>query len=83
MNNQIADKIVQEAIKDPKELYKSPAAVLDDERLNKDQKQTILESWALDQRSLLVAESENMTGSNGKAAEILQDVQDAQAKLKS
>lgn len=83
MNNQSADKIVQEAIKDPKDLYKSPAAVLDDERLDMDQKQIILESWALDQRSLLVAESENMTGSNGKAAEMLQDVQDAQAKLKS
>ncbi|MGH8864727.1 MAG: hypothetical protein ACREVZ_08815 [Burkholderiales bacterium] len=50
------------AVKDPTRYFSHPCDVLNDARLNRDEKRRILESWALDAELISEAESENMRG---------------------
>jgi len=71
---------IDKAIGDPARVYGVPANVLNDIRLNDDQKRVILESWALDQRRLMESEEENMPqveGGRPSAASLYQDIQAA------
>ena len=53
---------VDAAVLDATRYFSSPSEVLDDTRLNRDQKRRILQSWALDAELISEAESENMRG---------------------
>ncbi len=53
-------------VKDPWDYFVSPTDVLIDTRFTRDEKQKILESWALDAELLSKAEGENMTGQPGE-----------------
>lgn len=50
------------ALGDPSSVFESPLDVLVDQRLNTEQKRSILAQWELDARELAVAEEENMGG---------------------
>jgi hypothetical protein len=79
-----SEKTVDQAISDPAKIYGTPHHVLTDGRLDHDQKKTILESWALDQRRLMESEDENMpqvTGGRPSAAALYQDILKACRKL--
>jgi hypothetical protein len=69
---------VEEAIADPTKKYGSPMDVVNDPRLDTDQKRCILESWKKDAELLSTAAAENMAG--GESAQ-LQDVSLALDKL--
>jgi hypothetical protein len=56
---------VDDAVMDPTRYFARPGDVLDDPRLNRDEKRRILESWALDAELISAAESENMGGRDG------------------
>lgn len=56
---------VDNAVMDPTRYFSRPCEVLDDARLNRDEKRRILESWALDAELMSEAESENMRGRAG------------------
>lgn len=56
---------VDNAVMDPTRYFSHPCEVLDDTRLNCDEKRRILESWALDAELISEAESENMRGRAG------------------
>ena len=49
-------------LRDPASRYSSPIDVVDDSRLNLEEKLCILRQWERDARSLAVAEEENMGG---------------------
>lgn len=66
-----AQERVEEAIADPTKKYGSPMEVVNDPRLDTDQKRCILESWKKDAELLSTASAENMTG--GESAHV-QDV---------
>jgi hypothetical protein len=51
-----------EAVGNPTRYYQRPRQVLQDRRLNRDEKLAILEAWELEARSLAVAAEENMSG---------------------
>jgi hypothetical protein len=53
---------VEQAIADPTKAFNSPMDVVDDPRLDTDQKRTILESWKKDAELLSTASEENMAG---------------------
>jgi hypothetical protein len=76
--------VIDKAMGDPAHIYGVPANVLTDIRLNDDEKRTILENWALDQRRLMESEDENMTqvtGGRPSAAALYQDILKACRKL--
>lgn len=78
------DQIVEKAVSDPAHIYGAPSHVLTDTRLSDDEKRTILESWALDQRRLMESEDENMpqvVGGRPSAATLYQDILKACRKL--
>lgn len=56
---------VDAAILDATRYFSRPCEVLDDVRLNRDEKRRILQSWALDAELISEAESENMRGRDG------------------
>lgn len=53
---------IERALLDPASVYASPAAVLEDASLDREQKIDILRRWEYDARELEVAEEENMGG---------------------
>lgn len=53
---------IDDAVMDPTRYFSRPAEVLDDARLNREEKRRILQSWALDAELISEAESENMRG---------------------
>jgi hypothetical protein len=53
---------VDAVVLDPTRYFERPKAVLDDPRLDPQQKRRILESWALDAQRLSESEAENMPG---------------------
>ena len=65
MMNQAGRIDVDNAVMDPTRFYSRPCDVLNDARLNRDEKRRILESWALDAELISEAESENMRGRAG------------------
>jgi hypothetical protein len=66
MLNSNRDSIdVNAAILDATRYFSRPSEVLDDARLNRDEKRRILQSWALDAELISEAESENMRGRPG------------------
>lgn len=80
----LAHDVIDKALGDPARIYGVPANVLTDTRLNEDQKRTILDSWALDQRRLMESEEENMTqvpDGRPSAATLYQDILAAQRNL--
>ena len=80
------DKVIEKAVSDPAKIYGTPAHVLSDDRLDHDQKKTVLESWALDQRRLMESEDENMPqveGGRPSAAKMYQDIMKACRSLDS
>lgn len=52
----------ERALIDPMQVYSRPAEVLQDSRLNDEQKLTVLRQWEIDSREMQVAEDEGMTG---------------------
>ena len=60
MRIDLSEHIVREAVKNPVRYYKNPDEVIKDVRLNRVQKERILDSWEQDQNLLLTAEEENM-----------------------
>lgn len=84
MNYSKQSDLVAKALKDPGAIYGAPGNVLNDTRLNAEEKHAILESWALDQRRLMESEDENMTqvpGGRPSAASLYQDILAADRKL--
>ncbi|MBM2854003.1 MAG: hypothetical protein HW417_931 [Steroidobacteraceae bacterium] len=65
MANQGTRIDVDNAVMDPTRYFSRPCEVLDDARLNRDEKRRILQSWALDAELISEAESENMRGRDG------------------
>ena len=65
MANQGTRIDVDNAVMDPTRYFSHPSEVLEDARLNRDQKRRILQSWALDAELISEAESENMRGREG------------------
>ena len=57
--------VIDDVIMDPSRYFSHPAEVLEDVRLNREQKRRILRSWALDAELIDEAESENMRGRSG------------------
>jgi hypothetical protein len=51
-------------VRDPEDAFASPMDVVNDIRLNKDEKKRILETWARDAEQLSQAEAENMPGTD-------------------
>lgn len=51
-------------VRDPADAFASPIDVVNDVRLNKDEKKRILEAWARDAEQLSQAEAENMPGTD-------------------
>lgn len=62
---------VEQVIADPTKKFKTPMDVVNDPKLDAEQKRAILESWKKDAELLTTASEENMTG--GEAPQ-LQDV---------
>jgi len=56
---------VDDAVMDPTRYFSHPAEVVEDVRLNREEKRRILRSWALDAELIDEAESENMRGRAG------------------
>jgi hypothetical protein len=57
-----ASRSVETIIKDPVKHYPTPRDVVADDQLTRQEKQRILESWALDAQLIAVADEENMSG---------------------
>ena len=51
---------LDEMVRDPAQHFESPAAVLQEHKLSKEQKRSILESWKVDEEELSTATAENM-----------------------
>lgn len=83
MTSYLSEKLVHEAIKDPYKHFHAPAEVAKDIRLSVEQKQKILDNWALDQNRLLNSEAENMgdNRASGRAANLLQNIHKAKDML--
>jgi len=54
--------LIDDVLMDPSRYFSHPGEVLEDVRLNREQKRRILRSWALDAELIDEAESENMRG---------------------
>lgn len=67
-----------EAVLDPARVYKSPAEVLQDSRLDDDGMRRVLKSWEEDAKRLLESDEEGMTGGESSP---LKAVQAALAEL--
>jgi hypothetical protein len=57
-----ASRSIETIIKDPVKHYPAPRDVVADNRLTRQEKQRILESWAVDAQLIAVADEENMSG---------------------
>ncbi len=68
-------------MKDPWDHFACPQDVVTDLRFTKEEKQRILESWALDAQLLSQAEAENMPGPAGEDRPRLQAVKLALLEL--
>ena len=68
---------IEKAIFDPTSVFQSPKEVLNDKELSKNDKISILQHWADDERELLVAEEENMHRSVHERESVLADIQQA------
>jgi len=53
---------IEAVVRDPADYFAAPMDVVNDSRLTHDEKQRILESWALDAQLRSQAEAENMPG---------------------
>jgi hypothetical protein len=73
-----SEQRVQDAIGDPTREYAKPMDVVNDPRLDTEQKRRILESWKKDAELLSTAQDENMAG--GERTQ-LQDVSIALTEL--
>ncbi|HEY3487314.1 MAG TPA: hypothetical protein VGL10_04555 [Gammaproteobacteria bacterium] len=76
-----------EILKDPANYFDDPQMLADDVSLTPEQKIELLESWAVDERRLLVAVDENMSGGErSRLDEVLQALnrlKDIQAVLEA
>ncbi len=63
MEKQTASPSIGAIIKDPVKHYRAPRDVVADKRLTREEKQRVLDSWALDAQLIAVADAENMSGS--------------------
>ena len=61
---------VDNAVMDPTRYFSRPCEVLNDARLDRNEKRRILESWALDAELISEAESENMRGRAGERSDL-------------
>jgi hypothetical protein len=52
----------EDLLKNPSRFYPRPQAVADDRSLSNEQKLSLLESWAADEKRLQIATEENMGG---------------------
>lgn len=76
------DKEFDEAMQDVSKAYNSPAALLADDHLTRQQKLKLLQQWDYDLGLLLVAAEENMAGpGSGTTSERLRSVRNAIAHL--
>ena len=64
MEMQTANPSIEAIIKDPAKHYRAPRDVVADNRLTREEKRRVLDSWALDAQLLSVAEEENMGGAD-------------------
>ena len=69
---------IEAIVKDPSRHFRAPREVVTDERFTTEEKQQILDSWALDAQLLTVAEEENMGGQDRPG---LRDVKLARLEL--
>ena len=69
---------IEAIMKDPGRHFRAPRDVVTDNRFTTEEKQRILDSWALDAQLLTVAEEENM---GGKDRPGLRDVKLARLEL--
>lgn len=63
MEMQTANPSIEAIIKDPVKHYRAPRDVVADNRLTREEKRRVLDSWALDAQLIAVADEENMSGS--------------------
>lgn len=78
------DDIFKQAMLRPGKMYQSPRDVVQDSRLSALQKKEILQNWEEEQKSLLVADEENMPAEKPKdsnTAVILQAISSAREDL--
>ena len=61
---------IDDVLMDPSRYFSRPVEVLEDFRLNREQKRRILRSWALDAQLIDEAESENMRGRPGERSQL-------------
>jgi hypothetical protein len=69
---------IESIVKDPSRYFRAPRDVVTDKRFTTEEKQRILDSWALDAQLLTVAEEENMGGQDRPG---LRDVKLARLEL--
>lgn len=62
MEMQTANPSIEAIIKDPVKHYRAPRDVVADNRLTREEKRRVLDSWALDAQLIAVADEENMSG---------------------
>ena len=62
MEMQTANPSIEAIIKDPAKHYRAPRDVVADNRLTREEKRRVLDSWALDAQLIAVADEENMSG---------------------
>ncbi|MCI5108032.1 MAG: hypothetical protein MRY76_15105 [Pseudomonadales bacterium] len=74
----IDTETLKKMLKDPADHFTSPAEVLTHSDLNHEQKQSILESWKVDEQELAKATEENMGRSDSN---LLAEVSEALEKL--
>jgi len=82
MNTQ--DKtLFKKAMTDPAEVFDSPMELNNDNRFSPDQKRKILESWTVDAKALMRAESENMDSDTiePKASNLLKLINKAELQI--
>jgi hypothetical protein len=70
MTNPRTRLVIDDVLMDPSRYFAHPAEVLEDDRLNREQKRRILRSWALDAQLIDEAESENMRGRPGERSQL-------------
>lgn len=57
---------IEQAIKNPASVFKSPFEIVESSELSNDQKIKILKSWRYDAKQMSVATEENMPGNNNE-----------------
>ena len=70
MTNPETRIVIDDVLMDPSRYFSNPGEVLEDVRLNREQKRRILRSWALDAQLIDEAESENMRGRPGYLSQL-------------